>query len=155
VVRRKQFRFLQTHFRSATSEFYHQHYGSLGLFLSPFNAFQRVLPNYSSNESNDQPSFRTSRMTNQALVAATDLRASYKSFDMSKFSKGTSAISLTPHISDFIGPIKTPDLKSLHALRDPSNVDGQGIIEWQIKDVLGSIGTIRTHGYLSRPQSVC
>jgi hypothetical protein len=78
---------------------------------------------------------------------------------MSKFLKGTSAISLTPHISDFIisdfiGPIKTPDVKSFHALRDPSNVDGQGIIEWQIKDILGSIGTIRTHGYFFKSAPV-
>jgi hypothetical protein len=39
-------------------------------------------------------------------------------------------------------------------LGSKSNVDGQGIIEWQIRDVLGTIRTIRTHGYLVRSAPV-
>jgi hypothetical protein len=112
---------------------------------------------------------RENRIEKQALVAAADLRASYKATKMARFPRGASApyglhtvndphipvvvdtgasISLTPNISDFIGPIKAPNLKSLHGLGEPTSVEWQGIIEWQAGDVLGTVRTIRTHGYL-------
>jgi hypothetical protein len=107
-------------------------------------------------------------MHRQALVAATDLKATYKAVDMSRFPKGGTtpyilhavddpnlpvivdtgaSISLTPNIFDFIGPIRPPSTQKLLGIGDGCDVDGEGVIEWQIRDVLGTIRTIRTYGY--------
>jgi hypothetical protein len=94
----------------------------------------------------------------RALVAAADLRATFKASDHSGFPLPTSqpyvfhtaddshlpvvvdtgaSISISPNISDFIGTIKKPSCETLQGLGDSSKVDGQGIIEWHIRDVLG------------------
>lgn len=104
-----------------------------------------------------------------ALVAAADLRATYKAADLSwsppvvskQFVLHTvedsrvpvvidtgASVSLTPNFKDFIGPVSPPDLKSLQGLGSSSSVQGQGIVEWQIRDVLGTVRTIRTKAYL-------
>jgi hypothetical protein len=108
------------------------------------------------------PSFFTTTRNNQshqqALVAATELRATYEAADMSRISKVSSkpyilhtvddtnipvvvstgaSVSVTPLVSDFVGPIPKPSRQSLQGLGDSTKVDGQGIIEWQIQDVLG------------------
>jgi hypothetical protein len=111
----------------------------------------------------------------RALVAAADLRDTYKATDMLWTSEsmmkpyvlhtqddphlpivvdtGASA-TLTPNVSDFIGPINPPNFSSLQGRGSPSDVDGQGITEWQVRDVLGFIRTIRTHGYLVKSSPV-
>jgi hypothetical protein len=76
---------------------------------------------------------RNQQVIDQALVAAADLRATYKATDLSLSPKvsispyvlhsvddpvvDTGAfLSLTPNPSDFVGPIKTLDLSSLEGL---------------------------------------
>jgi hypothetical protein len=106
--------------------------------------FYRHLITISSNSY--LTSVQASRLHQQALVAAADLRATYRVSGMSRFPIGASnpyilhtvdvpsipvvvdtgaSNSITPNASDFIGPIKTPDLKSLQGLVDPSTVDGK------------------------------
>jgi hypothetical protein len=99
----------------------------------------------------------------QALVAAADLRATFNATDNSGFPIPTSqpyvlytaddshlpvvvdtgaSISISPNISDFVGPITKPFCESLQGLGESTKVDGQGIIEWQIRDELGTTRTI-------------
>jgi hypothetical protein len=121
--------------------------------LDPLDAFHRLTTSH--------PSYRTTTRNNQshqqALVAATELRATYEAADMSRFSKVGSkpyilhtvddtnipvvvstgeSVSVNPLVSDFVGPIPKPSRQSLQGLGDSTKV-GQGIIEWQIQDVLG------------------
>jgi hypothetical protein len=111
----------------------------------------------------------------RALVAAADLRATFKAADNSGFPIPTSqpyvlhtaddshlpvvvdtgaSISISPNVSDFVGPITKPFCESLQGLGESTKVDGQGIIEWQIRDVLGTTRTIRTNGYLVRSAAI-
>ncbi|KAG7349585.1 reverse transcriptase RNA-dependent DNA polymerase [Nitzschia inconspicua] len=104
-----------------------------------------------------------------AMVAATELRATYKVSDLKwspelpsrQFVLHTTdpscvpvvidtgaSVNLTPFASDFVGPIQPPDLKSLQGLGSSSDVVGQGLVEWQIRDVFGNVKTIRTTAYL-------
>jgi hypothetical protein len=102
----------------------------------------------------------------RVLVAAADLSASFKAADTTRSTSQPyilhavdeshipvvvdtgASTSVIPNTSDCIGPIKQPVCESLQGLGDSSKVDGQGIIEWQIRFALGTIRTIRTHGYL-------
>jgi hypothetical protein len=60
------------------------------------------------------------------------------------------SISISPTISDFVGPIRPPSIDRLQGLGDGCQVDGEGTIEWEIRDVVGTIRTLRTSGYLAR-----
>ncbi|KAG7374494.1 reverse transcriptase RNA-dependent DNA polymerase [Nitzschia inconspicua] len=103
------------------------------------------------------------------MVAATELRATYNVSDLNwspelpsrQFVLHTTdpscvpvvvdtgaSVNLTPFASDFVGPIQPPDLKSLQGLGSSSDVVGQGLVEWQIRDVFGNVKTIRTKAYL-------
>jgi hypothetical protein len=124
--------------------------------LDPLDDFHRLITLHN-------PSFLTITWNNQshqhALVAATDLRATYKTADMSRFSKGASkpyvlhtvddtdipvvvdtgaSVRVTPLVSDFVGPITKLSSQSLQGFGDSTKVDRQGIIEWQIRDALGT-----------------
>lgn len=111
----------------------------------------------------------------QVLVAAADLRSSFKATKSNPLVLSDSnpyilnavddtnlpivvdtgaSISVTPNIGDFVGPIKTSCCGSLQGLGDTTRVDGEGIMEWQIRDVLGTVRTIRTHGYLVKSAKV-
>jgi hypothetical protein len=61
---------------------------------------------------------------------------------------------VTPNIADFVGPIKKSCCGSLQGLGDTTRVDGEGIMEWQVRDILGSVRTIRTRGYLVKSAKV-
>jgi hypothetical protein len=111
----------------------------------------------------------------RALVAAADLRATFnaakskyqtslescpyvlEAVDDSKIpivvDTGAS-ISITPNVTDFIGQIRKASCESLQGLGDSSKVSGEGIIEWQIRDVLGTVRTVRTHAYLVKSAQV-
>jgi hypothetical protein len=140
--------------------------------LDPLDAFHRLTTLHN-------PSYLTTTRSihshQQALVAATDLRATYKAADISRFSKVASepyvlhtvddphipvivdtgaSISVSPNVSDFVGRIKPPTTQKLLGLGDGCDVDGEGIIEWQIRDILGTIRTIRTYGYLVKKAPV-
>jgi hypothetical protein len=115
------------------------------------------------------------RRLESALVAARDLNATFKLADLSwsppqsrqqfilnladnhhipvVIDTGAS-VSLTPNASDFIHPIKPTKLSSLQGLGSTSRVDGQGIVEWQIRDVLGCVRTIRMEAYLVRDAAI-
>jgi hypothetical protein len=62
------------------------------------------------------------------------------------------SISITPNISDFVGPIRPPSIDRLQGLGDGDGcqVDGEGTIEWQIRDVVGTMRILRTSGYLAK-----
>jgi hypothetical protein len=111
----------------------------------------------------------------QVLVSTADLQASFKAAKSNQFvfsdrnpyilnavdetklpivvDTGAS-ISVTPNIADFVGPIKTSCCGSLQGLGDTKRVDGEGIMERQIRDVLGTVRTIRTRGYLVKSAKV-
>jgi hypothetical protein len=100
---------------------------------------------------------QSGRKHKQALVAAADLRAIYKAVDTTRFPTVSgqpyvlhtldeshisvvvdtgASISVSPNISDFVGPIEPPIAKTLQGLGDTCVVDGQGIIECQIRESL-------------------
>jgi hypothetical protein len=105
----------------------------------------------------------------RVLAAAADLKSSFKAAKSNQFVLSDSnpyvlnavdetklsivvdigaSISVTPNIADFVGPIKKSCCGSLQGLGDTTRVDGEGIMEWQVRDILGSVRTIRTRGYL-------
>lgn len=45
------------------------------------------------------------------------------------------SISVTPHLSDFVGPLQKSDIAVLHGLSTDTQVVGYGDIEWSIRDV--------------------
>jgi hypothetical protein len=55
--------------------------------------------------------------------------------------------SLTPNADDFIGSIKPSSVKSLTGLADDTEVVGEGLVEWTIRDVFGVTRTMRTQAY--------
>lgn len=58
-------------------------------------------------------------------------------------------ISITPLKSDFISPPQPCEDKdsSVKGLTDQARVQGEGIVQWRIKDVFGQVATIRTKAF--------
>ncbi|KAG7369081.1 reverse transcriptase RNA-dependent DNA polymerase [Nitzschia inconspicua] len=115
------------------------------------------------------------RSTEAAFVAAASLRSTFKAADLSWSPPSLTnqyilhlfddsvipvvvdtgaSVSITPDINDFIGPISPPDLPSLQGLGNSSVVEGVGTVEWQVRDFLGNVRTIRTKAYLVRTAPV-
>ncbi|KAG7373658.1 reverse transcriptase RNA-dependent DNA polymerase [Nitzschia inconspicua] len=115
------------------------------------------------------------RSTQAAFVAAASLRSTFKAADLSWSPPSLTnqyilhlfddsvipvvvdtgaSVSITPDINDFIGPISPPDLPSLQGLGSSSVVEGVGTVEWQVRDFLGNVRTIRTKAYLVRTAPV-
>ena len=55
--------------------------------------------------------------------------------------------SVTPNVEDFDGEIRPADIGDLQGLSAPATVGGVGTVVWTIKDVFGSVRTIRTKAY--------
>ncbi|KAG7370589.1 reverse transcriptase RNA-dependent DNA polymerase [Nitzschia inconspicua] len=105
------------------------------------------------------------RSTRAAFVAAASLRSTFKAADLSWSPPSLTnqyilhlfddsvipvvvdtgaSVNITPDINDFIGPISPPDLPSLQGLGSSSVVEGVGAVEWQVRDFLGNVRTIRS-----------
>jgi hypothetical protein len=57
------------------------------------------------------------------------------------------SMSLTPVLSDFIGPLEPAPLKEIRGLTSTTRVVGKGIVEWHICDYWNVSGIIRTMAY--------
>ena len=57
------------------------------------------------------------------------------------------SFSLTPFLSDFTSPIEPTDVDSLTGLTDKVTVEGEGWVEWSVRDSHGQVAMIRTRAY--------
>ena len=55
--------------------------------------------------------------------------------------------SLTPNLSDFVGPLRECSVDTLKGLGGKSLVVGVGTVEWTIRDLYGKTGKVRTEAY--------
>jgi hypothetical protein len=58
-----------------------------------------------------------------------------------------SSITLTPILSDFVGPLVPTALMELKGLTSKTHVVGQGVIEWPIRDYWNIPGIIQTTAF--------
>jgi hypothetical protein len=56
-------------------------------------------------------------------------------------------MSITPFISDFVGPIEETDVKELTAIKDTVPIKGSGLVEWTIEDWNHQVGKVQTRAY--------
>jgi hypothetical protein len=68
-------------------------------------------------------------------------------FDMPVVLDTGSSITLTPILSDFVGPLVPTALTELKGLKSKTHVVGQGVIEWPIRDYWNVPGIIRTTAF--------
>ena len=102
-----------------------------------------------------------SDLRRRALVASVDIRAPihykereprvYISQSTEKempivFDTGAS-FSVTPILEDFVSPLAEPDVQEMTGLADKVAIKGIGWVEWNIRDMHGVVGRIRTHAY--------
>jgi hypothetical protein len=59
----------------------------------------------------------------------------------------SSSVTLTPILSDFVGPLVPTALTELKGLTSKTNVVGQGVIKWPIRDYWNVPGIIRTTAF--------
>ena len=92
----------------------------------------------------------------------------YLSRDMSStnvpivFDTGAS-FSLTPFKDDFVGPIESSSDNDIHGINGSSKIDGEGWVEWTIRDLYDNVCLVRTRAYyvpdshirLFSPQAYC
>ncbi len=57
------------------------------------------------------------------------------------------SMSITPFISDFVGPIEETDIKELTAVKDTVPIKGSGLVEWTIEDWNHQVGKVQTRAY--------
>ena len=57
------------------------------------------------------------------------------------------SLSVTPYESDFVGDICPADTEDLQGLSSATSVAGVGTVLWTIKDIFGSVRTIKTTAY--------
>ena len=59
------------------------------------------------------------------------------------------SLSITPDSRDFVGPITQPQMSSvLSGIVKGTQITGEGLIMWEVKDVNGNPRVIKTKGYL-------
>ena len=61
--------------------------------------------------------------------------------------------SVTPYREDFTSAIKKSKIQEMTGLTESTKVEGQGWVEWPIRDVFGQIETIQTKAYLLHTKS--
>jgi hypothetical protein len=54
------------------------------------------------------------------------------------------SVSVTPNVADFVGLIKPYAVSGLKGINSEAKVVGEGMVEWMIQDILGSVRMIRT-----------
>jgi len=57
------------------------------------------------------------------------------------------SLSITPNRNDFIQDLSVSDVSELKGLSHTEHVVGKGVVEWTIRDVFGTVRTIRTTAY--------
>ena len=57
------------------------------------------------------------------------------------------SVSITPHLEDFVGDLRNTNDKEMHGLSDSVEMQGEGVVEWTIRDVHGNVGMVRTRAY--------
>ena len=57
------------------------------------------------------------------------------------------SVSLTPNEKDFIGKIRPCGIKQLNGLSDTTEVIGEGVVAWTVRDALGTTRVIQTKAY--------
>lgn len=57
------------------------------------------------------------------------------------------SISVTPNLSNFIGPLDKSEIDNLGGLSGGTAVSGKGTVKWTIRDYYGRIATIKTTAY--------
>ena len=57
------------------------------------------------------------------------------------------SFSLTPFKDDFVGMLETADHCHVTGLADSLAIEGQGTVEWKIRDVFGNVAIVRTRAY--------
>ena len=73
------------------------------------------------------------------------------------------SLSLTPVLDDFVGPIEPSTVHEMTGVADKVKVVGIGTVEWNIRDLYGNVGIVRTRAYyvpgatirLFSPQEYC
>ena len=59
------------------------------------------------------------------------------------------SVSITPHLEDFVGDLRNTNDKEMHGLSDSVEIQGEGVVEWTIRDVCGNVGMVRTRASTS------
>jgi hypothetical protein len=57
------------------------------------------------------------------------------------------SLSVTPYEDDFVEDLRRPDVDDMKGLSDSVQVKGMGTVEWNVRDVHGKTGIIRTRAY--------
>ena len=55
--------------------------------------------------------------------------------------------SLTPNRNDFVGKIRAANVTELNGLSSTTRVEGVGMVQWTVRDVFGTVRTIKTTAY--------
>lgn len=71
----------------------------------------------------------------------------HKSSEMPIVFDTGASFSVTPLASDFVTPLESPSVSNMTGLADSVKIEGVGWVEWPIRDMYGSVHTVKTRAY--------